>query len=145
MDNIRRVTLQDIDRVVPLFDAYRQFYGQNSDLAGARRFLTERTEQGQSVILIAGDDVGFAQLYPSFSSVRMRPTMILNDLFVRPESRCGGIGAALLHAACDVARESGAAQMSLSTAVDNSAAHALYVRAGWERDAQFHTFTIAIG
>ena len=136
MDNIRRATLQDIDRVVPLFDAYRQFYGQASDLAGARRFLTERTEQGQSVILIAGDDTGFAQLYPSFSSVRMQPTMILNDLYVRPEARCRGIGAALLHAACDVARDSGAARMS---------AHALYVRAGWERDAQFHTYAIAIG
>ncbi|WP_242116501.1 GNAT family N-acetyltransferase [Sphingomonas lacusdianchii] len=145
MDNIRRATLQDIDRVVPLFDAYRQFYGQASDLAGARRFLTERTEQGQSVILIAGDDAGFAQLYPSFSSVRMQPTMILNDLYVRPEARCRGIGAALLHAACDVARDSGAARMSLSTAVDNSAAHALYVRAGWTRDAQFHTYAIAIG
>jgi GNAT superfamily N-acetyltransferase len=145
MDSIRRATLQDIDRVVPLFDAYRQFYGQDSDPDGARRFLIERTERQESVILIAGDDAGFAQLYPSFSSVRMQPTMILNDLFVRPEARSHGIGAALLHAACDVARESGATRMSLSTAVDNSAAHALYIRAGWERDAQFHTYTIAIG
>lgn len=145
MDSIRRATLQDIDRVVPLFDAYRQFYGQDSDPDGARRFLIERTERQQSVILIADDDAGFAQLYPSFSSVRMQSTMILNDLFVRPELRCSGIGAALLHTACDVARESGATRMSLSTAVDNSAAHALYVRAGWERDAQFHTYTIAIG
>lgn len=145
MDSIRRATLQDIDRVVPLFDAYRRFYGQDSDPDGARRFLIERIERQQSVILIAGDDAGFAQLYPSFSSVRMQPTMILNDLFVRPDARSHGIGAALLHAACDVARDSGATRMSLSTAVDNSAAHALYVRAGWERDAQFHTYTIAIG
>lgn len=145
MDSIRRATLQDIDRVVPLFDAYRRFYGQDSDLDGARRFLIERIERQQSVILIAGDDAGFAQLYPSFSSVRMQPTMILNDLFVRPDARSHGIGAALLHGACDVARDSGATRMSLSTAVDNSAAHALYVRAGWERDAQFHTYTIAIG
>ncbi len=145
MDSIRRATLQDIDRVVPMFDAYRQFYGQDSDPDGARRFLIERTERQESVILIAGDDAGFAQLYPSFSSVRMQPTMILNDLFVRPKARSHGIGAALLHAACDVARDNGASRMSLSTAVDNSAAHALYVRAGWERDAQFHTYTIAIG
>jgi len=145
MDSIRRATLQDIDRVVPLFDAYRQFYGQGSDLDGARCFLIERTERRESVILIAGDDTGFAQLYPCFSSVRMQPTMILNDLFVRPEARSRGIGAALLHAACDVAREGGAARLSLSTAVDNSAAHALYVRAGWQRDAQFHTYAIAIG
>ncbi|KQM77558.1 acetyltransferase [Sphingomonas sp. Leaf22] len=145
MGTIRRATLQDIDRIVPLFDAYRQFYEQDSDPDGARAFLIERIERAQSVLLLADDDAGFAQLYPSFSSVRLRPTMILNDLFVRPELRSHGVGAALLHAACDVARDSGAARMSLATAVDNSAAHALYVRAGWTRDAQFHTYAIATG
>ncbi len=144
MVTIRRATLDDIDRIVPLFDAYRQFYEQDSDPAGARAFLTERLERDQSVILLADGDTGFAQLYRCFSSVRMAPTMILNDLFVRPEVRCGGVGAALLHAACDHARASGATRMTLQTAVDNSAAHALYVRAGWERDAQFLTYGIAV-
>lgn len=141
---IRRATIADLDRLVPLFDAYRQFYEQPSDPAGARAFLTERFERGDSVVLIDADGAGFAQLYPMLSSVRMRPTFILNDLFVQPEARCAGLGHALLQAACTEARSAGAARMTLSTAVDNSAAHALYVRAGWERDAQFHTFTITL-
>ena len=144
MVQICRATLQHLDRIVPLFDAYRQFYGQNSDLAGARAFLSERIERGESVILLAADGAGFTQLYPCFSSVRMRKTLILNDLFFAPEARCRGVGEALLDAACAHARSVGAARMTLSTAVDNSAAHALYVRAGWERDAQFHTYTIAV-
>lgn len=145
MVTICRATMDDIDRVVPLFDAYRRFYGQPSDVAGARHFLTERIRQDESVILIADDDTGFTQLYPCFSSVRMQPTIILNDLFVVPDARGRGVGHALLAAACDHARTVGAARMTLSTAVDNSAAHALYIRAGWQRDAQFHTFAIAVG
>ncbi|KQM86369.1 acetyltransferase [Sphingomonas sp. Leaf23] len=145
MVTICRATLQDIDRIVPLFDAYRQFYGYDSDLDGARRFLTERLDREESVILLAADGAGFTQLYPCFSSARMRMTLILNDLFVAPDARGRGVGAALLDAACAHARSVGAARMTLSTAVDNSAAHALYVRAGWERDAQFHTYTIGVG
>ncbi len=144
MVTIGRASIEDLDRVIPLFDAYRQFYGQPSDVAGARRFLAERLEHDQSVLLIAADDAGFTQLYPCFSSVRMQATMILNDLFVRPDARGRGVGEALLRAARDHARAAGAARMTLSTAVDNSAAHALYVRAGWTRDARFHTFAIAV-
>ena len=139
-----RATLQHLDRLVPLFDAYRQFYGQDSDLAGARAFLTERIERDESVILLAADGAGFTQLYPCYSSVRMRMTLILNDLFVAPGARCRGVGVARLEAARAHARSVGAARRTLSTAVDNSAAHALYVRAGWERDAQFHTYTIGV-
>lgn len=40
------VTLEQVDLVAPLFDAYRQFYGQPPDLDGARRFLAERLGRG---------------------------------------------------------------------------------------------------
>lgn len=141
---ICRATIADIERLVPLFDGYRQFYGQASDIAGARAFLTERLERDESVVLIDADGAGFVQLYPMFSSVRMQRTFVLNDLFVSPDARCRGLGKALLEAACAQGRAAGATRMTLSTAVDNSAAHALYVRSGWQRDAQFHTFTIAL-
>ena len=68
-----------------MFDAYRQFYGQRPDLPGAAAFLTERLTRGEAVVFLALDGesaLGFVQLYPSFSSVRMRPIWIPNDLFV---------------------------------------------------------------
>ena len=55
-----------------------------------------------------GKIVGFAQLYPSFSSVSLRPIRILNDLFVDPDHRRSGAGRALLDAARDHARQTGA-------------------------------------
>ena len=39
---ISRATLEQLSLVAPLYDAYRQFYGQASDIDLATRFLTER-------------------------------------------------------------------------------------------------------
>ena len=89
---VRQATVVDLDLLVPLFDAYRQFYRQPSDPDRARHFLLERFEHNQSVILLAFEDdtaIGFTQLYPSFSSGAMAPIFILNDLFVKPEARRG--------------------------------------------------------
>ncbi|MGH8077363.1 MAG: GNAT family N-acetyltransferase, partial [Lysobacter sp.] len=89
----RRATLDDIDAVALLFDAYRRFYHQPGDLPRARAFLLERMQLNQSLVLIAerdGTAVGFTQLYPMFSSVRTAPIWILNDLYVADTARrCG--------------------------------------------------------
>lgn len=144
---VRQATIADLDTLVPLFDAYRQFYGQPSNPAAARTFLKDRLEHQQSVILLAredGRDVGFAQLYPSFSSVRLSRTFILNDLFVTPEARASGFGRILLDAACTYGRQIGAARLSLSTAADNANAQSLYERAGWTRDTEFYAYDFAL-
>ncbi len=135
-----RVTSEQVGLIVPLFDAYRQFYGQTPDLEGARRFLAERLGRGESVILAVVEDgraLGFTQLYPSFSSVSMKPIWILNDLFVAEDARRRGVGARLLRAARDYASRTGAARLALSTAVTNTKAQALYERDGWRRDTEF--------
>jgi ribosomal protein S18 acetylase RimI-like enzyme len=84
-----------------------------------------------------GNGLGFTQLYPSFSSVSMKPIWVLNDLFVAGTARRRGIGARLLTAATDHASQTGAARLVLSTAVDNANAQALYERLGWQKDAAF--------
>lgn len=135
-----QVTAEQVELVAPLFDAYRQFYGQPPDPDGARRFLAERLVRGESVILAVvegGRALGFTQLYPSFSSVSMRPIWILNDLFVADDARRRGVGARLLQAARDHALRTGAVRLALSTAVTNTTAQALYERDGWRRDTAF--------
>ena len=144
---VRQAVFPDLDALVPLFDAYRQFYGQTSDPAGARTFLGERFEHVQSVVFIAeerGNAVGFTQLYPSFSSVSMARTFVLNDLFVAPHWRRKGIGEMLLKAAAEFARNVGAVRLTLSTAVINAPAQALYEAAGWRRDEKFYVYNLAL-
>jgi len=128
-----RADLDDLDSLVPLFDAYRRFYGQPADLEGARAFLADRITRGESVIFLAlavAAVVGFTQLYPSFSSVSMRRLWILNELFVAPGARKAGAGRVLLQRAEHYASETGAKGLALSTERTNLTAQRLYEACG---------------
>lgn len=133
--DIRRATAADAERVAPLLDLYRMFYRQPSDAALARRFIADRLQRDESVVLLAewdGEAVAFTQLFPSFSSVRAGRAWILNDLYVRADARRKGIARALLQAAEDFARADGAIRLELETDHDNRSAQALYRHMGWE-------------
>jgi GNAT superfamily N-acetyltransferase len=147
---IKRAGLEDMDAAAPLFDAYRQFYGQRSDLAAARAFLDERLRRGESVVFLAvadgpeGRAVGFMQLYPSFTSVSLGRLWILNDLYVDPGVRRGGVGRRLLERARDWAVETQAKGLVLSTGVTNKTAQSLYESCGWTRDDEFHHYRLLV-
>jgi GNAT superfamily N-acetyltransferase len=141
---VRRSTLQDLDRLVLLFDAYRQFYLQPADISLARRFLGDRLARQESVVLIAEDHdgaaIGFAQLFPTFSSILAAPVYILHDLFVTPPARRRGVGTLLLNAAVETARTAGAVRLELATAITNDPARRLYEKLGWKRDDEFYVY-----
>lgn len=141
----RLATTSDLEVVASLFDAYRQFYAQAPDLALATRFIRERMENRESVILLASNAaqqvVGFCQLYPSFCSVEAKPIYALYDLFVVPEARRTGAGRVLLLAAEQLAREHGKARMDLTTAKTNVAAQTAYESLGWVRDDVFYAYS----
>jgi len=79
----RLATIVDLDAIAPLFNAYRQFYKQATDLPLSRRFIQERLQRNESVVLVAeaaaGKIVGFCQLYPTFCSVRAAHTYVLYE------------------------------------------------------------------
>lgn len=137
---IRQANSSYLNEIVPLFDQYRVFYKQDSDIVGAETFLKKRFQEKDSVIFIAysrNKCIGFTQLYFSFSSVYMKPVLILNDLFVISEFRGKGVGASLLKTAQVYCMEHDHIGLALETAIDNPA-QKLYERMGWEKDS--HTF-----
>lgn len=153
MDNpngvtVREATVADIEPLAPLFDAYRQFYRRPPDLSLSRQFLLERFEHNESAILVAveqeGPIVGFAQLFPSFSSVAAARIYILNDLFVVPRARRNGVGRLLLRGASGLGRRTGVARLTLSTEVTNKAAQALYDAEGWIRQTDFYAYDLNV-
>lgn len=148
---VRQAVRADLDVLVPLFDRYRQFQQQPADPAAARTFLQARFEHGESVVFIAelpdardadapaapAVPVGFAQLYPSFSSTALARVFILNDLFVDAAGRRRGVATRLLDAVESHAWACGAARVTLNVARENTEAQALYAARGWVMDSQF--------
>ena len=145
---VRQASVADLEPLAVLFDGYRQFYGKPGDIALARAFLLERFQHHQSVVFVAlqadGAMVGFTQLYPSFSSTAAARTFILNDLFVAEGARRRGVAAQLMQAAAQFGRAVGAIRLSLSTAIDNESAQALYVSQGWVRDTRFCAYSLTL-
>ena len=141
----RPATLDDLDAVATLFDAYRQFYKQAPDLPLARRFIHERLQRNESVLIVAETGtktvIGFCQLYPTFCSVKAAPTYTLYDLFVIPEARGTGAGKSLMLAAEAHAARAGVARMDLSTARNNTVAQSLYESLNWVRDEAFFVYS----
>ncbi|MFJ8100033.1 GNAT family N-acetyltransferase [Lysinibacillus sp. NPDC096212] len=136
------VTLATVGDVVPLFNAYREFYGQPSDLKQAEQFLKERLNKGESVIFLAYLDaqpVGFVQLYPIFSSVAMKKAFILNDLFVTEHARKQGVAQDLIEQCYSYCIQNDARYIGLETATDNVRAQKLYEKLGMKiNDEVFH-------
>jgi GNAT superfamily N-acetyltransferase len=137
---VRQAVLADLEVLAQLFDQYRQFQGQASDFTACRAFLQDRFNHGESVVFLAakaGQPVGFAQLYPSFSSTALARVFILNDLFVAKPGRRGGVASALLAAVEEYAWSFGACRVSLNVTQVNASAQELYRARGWARDGEF--------
>jgi ribosomal protein S18 acetylase RimI-like enzyme len=129
--------------VLPLFLDYLRFYDVPADEGRAREFIAQRLTRGESAIFLAydgGSPAGFTQLYPGFSSLDQARQWTLEDLFVTPAARNRGVARALLAAAEDLARATGAVRLILSTAVTNANAQRLYESAGWVRDDDFYVY-----
>lgn len=141
--HIRAATLSDLTQLAHLFDGYRIFYKQPSDIEHAEKFLEERISKNQSQILVAEMEAGilggFVQLYPIYSSVRMCKLWLLNDLFVAPEYRGKNVGVRLMENAKQLAVATQACGLILETAKSNEIGNALYPKVGFQLD-QDHNY-----
>ncbi|MEH6736254.1 MAG: GNAT family N-acetyltransferase [Shewanella sp.] len=85
---IRLASSIDLEPLSLLFDLYRQQLQQPSDYPACHHFLKNRLAENDSMIFVSIRDdemVGFIQLYPSFSSLRLAPVWYLEDVFVKPQ------------------------------------------------------------
>jgi len=133
---IRRATAEDAGDIAKLFDDYRVFFGEQSNMPLAQQFLADRLHHTESVIFFAQTPeeqcVGFAQLYPSFSSVSAGRVWILNDLFVTESARGMGIGTKLLGEIKAFGTDSNAKSILVETMASNSGAQKLYETTGYQ-------------
>jgi len=146
--NIEKATLSDLEELTELFDSYRIFYEKSSDKEAGKAFLKERIENDESVIYISRNEdgvaTGFVQLYPIFSSTRMKRFWLLNDLYVDSNFRGQGFSKALIEQSKELCRESDSCGMMLETAKDNHVGNQLYPATGWtlDEDHNFYSWDV---
>ena len=144
---IELATVEQLESAAFLFDRYRVFYRQPSDLNAAIKFIGERIEQQDAVIFMATEDakpLGYTQLFPSWSSVSMQRVWILNDLFVLPEHRNRGIAKALMNRAKEHAVATNAVRIVLATEVTNKIGQKLYESMGYSQFDDFYHYVLKI-
>jgi GNAT superfamily N-acetyltransferase len=155
---IRAATNADLPALLALIGEYQRFYADSArdDAHNAAFFGRFIAPSDVGMIIAAFEDededededdgsapVGYACLYWTFSSVSATEVVQLNDLYVRPGRRGGGVGEALIGATIDIARRRGASSVRWFTALDNRRAQRLYERVGAERSSWFE-YDVAI-
>ena len=144
----RKAEIKDVKQLAELFDQYRIFYHKDSDIPAAEKFLTERLQNKDSEIFVAENDgklVGFVQLYPLFSSTRMKRYWLLNDLYVNENFRGKGFSKQLIFEAQEMAKISDACGILLETGKSNEIGNQLYPSCGFEiyDEVNFYEWTNA--
>ena len=112
-ENVKRANKNDANMIGEVFNLYRVFYKQDSNVEIAQKYIAERLTNNESVIFFAEDNskcIGFTQLYPTFDSVNVRQKIVLYDLFVREEYRRKGFAKLLMNAAKQYASENNLGQ-----------------------------------
>ncbi|MGR6980577.1 GNAT family N-acetyltransferase [Testudinibacter sp. P27/CKL/0425] len=82
---IFKAELWNLELILPLFEQYRREQGMGENPERSLAFLANRIRFSESIVFIAVNDqqaVGFVQLYPRLSSLRLQRYWQLTDLFV---------------------------------------------------------------
>jgi ribosomal protein S18 acetylase RimI-like enzyme len=140
-------TLDDANIIGEVFDLYRIFYNQVSDVSIAQQYITERLKNNESTIFFVEENsicLGFTQLYPTFDSVNVRKKIVLYDLFVREAYRRRGIAESLMNAAKEYATQNNFGSIELSTNKTNLPGQTLYESLGYIRDNEFYSYDLEI-
>ena len=132
---IVKVTMDNVDEVLPLIKEYQAFYGvKNIDEQKNKIFFSQFAQSSDKGMLhmYKLDDtcIGFTTLYRTFSSTRAEEVAVLNDLYIKKEYRAKGYGKALIENAFNIAKEEGFSRVQWLTAKDNETAQKLYKSLG---------------
>jgi ribosomal protein S18 acetylase RimI-like enzyme len=129
---IRRAGPEDAATVARLLhDFNTEFEDQTPGVEALTGFTRPLIESGEIVVLLANEADGIALWRLRPSPWTGRPEAYLQELYVVPARRGGGIGRALLEATMEAARAAGATGIDLNTGESDTAARALYESAGF--------------
>ena len=135
---VRRLTEPDVPALLDLVDALLEYEQLPRPDPGARdRLAADALANSPHFhVLLAeleGEIVGYALYMYTYSTLLGRPTLYLEDLFVRPDRRGAGAGAALFRACVSEAVRQGCGRMDWQVLNWNTPAIEFYRRLGAEQ------------
>ena len=142
-----RATSADLPLILPLFDGYRQFYEQPSDIEASRIYLTERLDKNESVMFFVYENknnekngIGFAQLYATYSSVTLKKFWVLHDLYVKDDYRKQGIAKTLINKCKELAHENAPIGLVIESRISNQSAQHLFDAVGFVKEGEHYFY-----
>ncbi len=145
--NVRKVRPGDGDAVCELIEALLAYEEIGPMTDGAKKPLVadmfaEDPRFDTFVAESAGRIIGYAIVYETYSTMRGRPRLYIEDIFVLPEKRGQGAGYALFREVVRHAAERGCAQIEWQVLTWNQLAIDFYERIGGKRDRDWYTFRL---
>jgi GNAT superfamily N-acetyltransferase len=136
---IDRVTEADLEALLPLVQAYCDFYEvsppDEAVLSMSRALIADPEREGVQLLARAdGRAVGFATIFWSWATTSAERIGVMNDLYVAPEGRGTGVAEALIEACRAECAAQGAGKLTWQTAPDNERAMKVYDRVGAARE-----------
>ena len=133
--SIRRATRRDAPTILRLIRGLAEYerlaHQMEATVARIRRHGFGRRRYFETLICRRGKvPVGFALYYFTYSTFLGRPTLYLEDLFVRPEERGNGAGKALLRALAKTAVQRGCGRMEWTVLDWNTPSIRFYEKLG---------------
>jgi GNAT superfamily N-acetyltransferase len=136
--HIRAAAPADVESIFALILQLAEYERAREQVTGSAELLESALfgspPHAEAVIAeLDGETAGFALFYPTFSTWECRPGIWLEDLYVPPEHRRGGVGGALLSHLAQVAVQRGCARLEWAALDWNALALDFYQRLGATR------------
>jgi GNAT superfamily N-acetyltransferase len=112
MPTIRSATEEDVPLIFDLICELATYEKLRDEVVGTAEILRatlfeQRAAEALIVESAGGEAVGYALFYTTFSSFECRAGIWLEDLYVKPEQRRGGVGRKVLEHLAGIAEERG--------------------------------------
>lgn len=145
---IRRAKPSDVPTIARLIRALAEYERLAEEVTMTEDVLAESLfgDRAYAETLLAednGEPVGFALFFHNFSTFRGKPGIYLEDLFVMPEHRGGGVGGALFERLASIAVERGCERFEWAVLDWNADAIGFYERLGARPNADWTIYRLS--
>ncbi|MDR2398090.1 MAG: GNAT family N-acetyltransferase [Spirochaetaceae bacterium] len=144
--SVRFAKPEDIPRLVGFIREFAAYEGLEEQLAVSEerlaRYLFEEPKGEALIVEYAGEEAGFALFFETFSTFLGKPSIYVEDIFIRPVLRGRGLGKALFSVLARLAVERNCGRMEWACLNWNEPAIRFYLKHGAQPLREWTTYRL---